>query len=78
VVLVQKSRMDVARMVKCVWMRLPGAFGKAMENCIGSVMLDFGPVPFVSGLLASVAMFATDCLFEVQESIDCVYLAVWS
>lgn len=32
VVLVQKRRMDVARMVKCVWMRLPGAFGKGMEN----------------------------------------------
>jgi len=31
-----------------------------MENWIGSAMLDAGPVPFVSGLLASVAMFAID------------------
>lgn len=58
VVLVQKRRMDVARMVRCVWMRLPGAFGKGMENWIGSDILNSGPVPLVSGLLAPVAMFA--------------------
>lgn len=74
--LVQKRRMDVARMVRCVWMRLPGAFGKGMENWIGSVMLDLGPVPLVSGLLASVAMFAT-ALFvrEVQEWVDRIHLS---
>lgn len=61
-------------MVRCVWMRLPGALGKGMENWIGSIVIDLVPVPFVRGLLVSVVIIAMlqtfVCLSVTQDLVD--------